>query len=192
MTSKTSTTAEQSPDPFDPAALRISSADIPTEKVMTAVPVRRPRKDEFFRVHPGEDFTMDVLVVDRDDDQETYVVMPAYADPLLEVARPARLFTCMSRRGTVFIWPARIPGESGPGRRWAETGLKIAAQAETLWVRMYGDRGLGGYEMVRARGDLGDPKWPDKSFRELLRLAFEDRIIDRADHPVIRELHGDL
>ena len=39
---------------------------------------------------------------------------------------------------------------------------------------------------------LEEPKWPDKTFRELLRIAFEGRIIDRPDHPLIRELNGDL
>jgi hypothetical protein len=46
--------------------------------------------------------------------------------------------------------------------------------------------------MVVAKGDLGEPQWPDKTFRDLLELAFRDRRIDRADHPVIRELAGEL
>ena len=186
---------EDPADPFDPAALRISGdAEISTERVLTAVPVRKPKRDEFFRVRTGEDFTMDALVVERDDDldREIYVVVPAVADAVLEVARRVRLFTCISKRGTVFLWPAKLPGESGSGQRWAETGLKIAVHAETLWVRMWGDRSLGGYTMIKAKGNLEEPKWPDKTFRELLRIAFEGRIIDRPDHPLIRELNGDL
>jgi hypothetical protein len=186
---------EEPADPFDPAALRISGdAEISTERVLTAVPVRKPKRDEFFRVHTGEDFTMDALVVERDDDldREVYVVVPRCADAVLEVARRVRLFTCISKRGTVFLWPAKLPGESGSGQRWAETGLKVAKHAETLWVRMYGDRSLGGYTMVKAKGNVEEPKWPDKTFRELLRIAFEGRIIDRPDHPLIRELNGDL
>ncbi len=182
-------------DPFDPEALRISGdAEISTEKVLTAVPVRKPKRDEFFRVRPGEEFTVDALVVERDDDldREVYVVVPSCAEAVLEVARRVRLFTCISKRGTVFLWPAKLPGESAAGRRYAETGLKIAQHAETLWVRMYGDRSLGGYAMVKAKGNLEEPKWPDKTFRELLRIAFEGRIIDRLDHPLIRELNGDL
>jgi hypothetical protein len=186
---------EEPADPFDPAALRISGdAEISTERVLTAVPVRKPKRDEFFRVRAGEDFTMDALVVEREDDldREIYVVVPAVADAVLEVARRVRLFTCISKRGTVFLWPAKLPGESGSGQRWAETGLKIAGHAETLWVRMWGDRSLGGYTMIKAKGNLEEPKWPDKTFRELLRIAFEGRIIDRPDHPLIRELNGDL
>ena len=145
-------------DPFDSAALRISGdAEISTEKVLTAVPVRKPKRDEFFRVHAGVDYTMDALVVERDDDldREVYVVVPSCADAVLEVARRVRLLTCISKRGTVFLWPAKLPGESAAGRRYAETGLKIAQHAETLWVRMWGDRSLGGYTMIRAKGNLG-------------------------------------
>ena len=43
-----------------------------------------------------------------------------------------------------------------------------------------------------AKGDLGEPQWPDKSFRELIAIAFRDNVIDRADHPVIRELNGEI
>ena len=182
-------------DPFDPEALRISGeAEISTERVLTAVPVRKPKRDEFFRVRSGDEFTMDALVVERDDDldREVYVVVPAVADAVLEVARRVRLFTCISKRGTVFLWNAKLPAEASAGRRYAETGLIIAQAAETLWVRMWGDRSLGGYTYVKAKGNLEEPKWPDKTFRELLRIAFEGRIIDRPDHPLIRELNGDL
>jgi hypothetical protein len=184
-------------DPFDPAALRIDSdMDISTEKVLTAVPVRKPKRDEFFRVHPGEDYTMDALVIERDEDMDraVYVVVPAFAGAVPEVARRVRLFTWISRRGgNVFLWPAKLPLEGGSsGNRYSETGLKIAEHAKTHWLRMYGDRNLGGYQEVKARGNLDEPKWPDKTFAELLRIAFEGRIIDRIDHPVIRELNGDL
>jgi hypothetical protein len=170
-------------DPFDPAALRISGdAEISTEKVLTAVPVRKPKKDEFF------------VERESDLDRQVYVVVPSCADALPEVIRRSRLFTCISRRGTMFLWPARLPSESGSGsgQRWAETALKIAEQAESLWVRMWGDLDLGGYAMIRAKGNLAEPKWPDKTFAELLRIAFESRIVDRPDHDLIRELNGEL
>jgi hypothetical protein len=137
---------------------------------------------------------MDALVIERDDDldRETYIVTPSCADAVLEVARKVRLFTCISKRGTVFLWPAKLPVEANSGRRYSETALKIAEQAKTVWVRMWGDRNLGAYAMVRARGHLEEPKWPDKTLRDLLSVAFESRIIDRPDHPLIRELNGDL
>jgi hypothetical protein len=32
--------------------------------------------------------------------------------------------------------------------------------------------------------------WPEKSLSELLKLAFRDRIIDSAEHPVVKRLRG--
>ena len=58
---------------------------------------------------------------------------------------------------------------------------------------MAGKKDLGAYEMFKARGDLGEPEWPDKSLSELLRLAFKgDRLIDSLNHPVLRELAGEM
>jgi hypothetical protein len=64
--------SEEPTDPFDPAALRINAvADVDVEKILTAVPVRRPNRNEFFRVHP--EFVTDTLVLEREDglDRET-------------------------------------------------------------------------------------------------------------------------
>ena len=39
---------------------------------------------------------------------------------------------------------------------------------------------------------LPEPEWPtDKTFNDILRIAFKDRLIETVDHPVIqRLLHG--
>lgn len=182
------------PDPFNPASLRIQpGTSITTEQVITSVPVRRPKRDEFFRVHPDPGYQLDCLVVERDSerDRDIFVVPPEYREPLVEVARPVRLFTCMSRRGITFLWPVKIATDGGRGQRWGDSALKIADQAKQVWVRMWGDIGLGAYAMTKAWGNLAEPKWPELDFRDLLRLAFEGRVVDRPDHPLIRELRGE-
>ena len=77
-------------------------------------------------------------------------------------------------------------------QRIFDTALQAAEQAKALWVQMWWNRDLGAYEMARAKGDLGSPQWPDKSFRDLLEIGFRHNLIDWADHPVIRELAGEL
>jgi len=50
---------------------------------------------------------------------------------------------------------------------------------------------LGAYEVYRAiRDDLPEPIWPEKSFNEILKIAFQDKYIQTLDHPVIRRLKG--
>ena len=46
--------------------------------------------------------------------------------------------------------------------------------------------------MQRAKGDIGEPQWPAKTMRDLLEIGFRNYLIDRPDHPVIRELAGEL
>jgi hypothetical protein len=47
--------------------------------------------------------------------------------------------------------------------------------------------------MFKAKGDLGTPVWPDKPLSDLLRLAFKNELlIDSIDHPVLRELMGEI
>jgi hypothetical protein len=50
---------------------------------------------------------------------------------------------------------------------------------------------LGGYRVRQAEGKLSEPEWPtDKTFGDLLAIAFADRIIMSEDHPVVRALRG--
>jgi len=185
-------------DPFDLDALRENPlAGIELETVTTTYPIRRPGRAEFFRCHPGSDYTVDahVIVHENGMDRDTYWLTPEIRPELnMELAeelRQVRLFTCMSKRGVVFLWPAHLPNVSNnSGRTWHQSALQVAEQAKTLWVKMVGNKALGAYEYVKARGDLGEPQWPDKTFRELLKVAFADRVIDSMDHPVIRDLLG--
>jgi hypothetical protein len=187
-------TAKAAVDPFDPAALRVSElADVAVEKVLTAVPVRRPKRTEFVRVHP--DYVLDTWLLEREGemDRQIYLVAPGVQHLLLEELRKSRLYVAIDKRGTVFIWPIKLPMDGNDrGRRISETALLGADYAKTAWVKVAWNRDLGGYEVARAKGDLGEPQWPDKSFRDLLEIAFRHYLIDRPDHDVIRELVGEL
>ena len=112
---------------------------------------------------------------------------------MLPELRRTRLFTAITKRGTVFLCPIKLPGDDNDRfRRMADTALQAAEQAKTLWVKVVWNRDLGGYEMFRAKGNLGEPQWPDKSFRDLIEIAFRLNLINREDHPVIKELAGEL
>jgi hypothetical protein len=136
-----------------------------------------------------------MYVLEREDamDRETYMVFPEVQHLVLEELRLARVITYINRRGKLFLWPIRLPVEGNDrNRRIAETALRCAEEAKTLWVRVMWDGDIGAYTMHRAKGDIGEPQWPDKSMRDLLELGFRHYLIDRPDHPVIRELAGEL
>ena len=169
------------------------TADIGTREILTRVPVRRPRRDEFFRCHPNPEMSLAVTVfVDRQEQDDVYFVAPAMRGALAEDLRAVHLQLTISRRNTVFIWPLTLPNADNPlGRSWHESAFKAREIAKIHWVRIFADKSLNGYRVMQAEGHLSEPEWPkDKSFNDLLAIAFEDRIIMTEDHPVVRRLRG--
>jgi len=180
----------------DLEAIRLSpedTAEIGTREILTRVPVRKPGKTEFVRCHPDASMALAVTIyMDRDERDDVYFVAPQMRGALAEDLRPVLLQLTISRRGVLFIWPLTLPSEENPlGRSWHESARKAAEIAKTTWVRVTADKALGGYRVRQAEGKLPEPEWPtDKSFNELLTIAFADRIIMTEDHPIVRQLRG--
>ena len=146
-------------DPFNPEALRVSGlADVDIEQVLTTVPVRKPKRTEFFRVNPDPRYTLDTYLLERDADmdKERYLVVGGLQQTLIQELRRVRLLTAINKSGTVFLWPVSLPADGSSNmQRIFDSALQAAEQAKTLWVRCVWNRDLGGYEMLRAKGDLG-------------------------------------
>jgi hypothetical protein len=180
----------------DLEAIRLSdtdSAGIGTREILNRVPVRKPRRDEFFRCHPDPALSLAVTIyADHNEQDEVYFVAPAMRGALAEDLRPVLLQLAIARSGVLFIWPLTIPSDDNPlGRSWHESARKAAEIAKTRWIRIVADKSLSGYRVREAEGKLGEPAWPtDKSFGDLLTIAFADRIIISEDHPVVRRLRG--
>jgi hypothetical protein len=184
------------PDPFDVEALREAPlSDVTVESVLSTIPVRRPQSEEHFRVHSDPEYVLDAPLLDRMNAPERayYWIAPIMREELAGEFRPFRVFTCFSKRGHVFLWPLKLPTEeSNVGRSWSVSAMEAADKAKTLWVRMKGDGALQAYRFSVARGDLGEPQWPERTFHELVKIAFADKLIETAEHPVVRDLRGEV
>jgi hypothetical protein len=192
-----STAPPAGPDPFDPASLRLSQdfgAGLGVKKALLHVPVRKPDRSWFVRVHPDESYRLQTAVIELKEDRETYLVAPAlWLDLVTEATfSPRALFTAVNRQGVLFLWPIRLPGPDGKIDEWSRTALEAAEKGTKGWVRVAANMALGAYDVWDASGQLADPAWPEMPFRELLRVAFKDRFIDRLDHPVLRKLRGEV
>lgn len=181
------------PDPFDPAALRLGadySAGLGVKKVISTIPVRKPSKQEWFRVRPGEDWRIQTAIFEAEEGREIYLVDRALWTDLAGEIHPALLLVCVNRAGDLFLWRAKLPGEDGRSNTWTESALRIAAAAERQWARMVANMGAGLYEHYQPAIDLPDPEWPALTLPEILRIAFRDRFITTLDHPLVRQLRG--
>jgi hypothetical protein len=182
-------------NPFDPARLRLSQDfenKIGVKKAVITVPVRKPDRQWFVRVHPSESWRLDTAVLELKEDRETYLVEPSLWPELPGEVVPKVLFTAMNRQGVVFLWPVRLQGLDGKLDEWNRSAMQAAQLAMRGWVRVAANMSLGAYEVFEATADMPKPEWPDISFEQLLRVAFKDRFIRELDHPVVRRLRGEV
>jgi hypothetical protein len=181
-------------DPFDPDALRLDPAEelVGIRKVLASVPVRRPKRQEFVRVHPSADYRLDVAILDLEEDGESFMVSPDLREELADELKRVTLFTAANRAGGIFLWPVRLPDATGRRNSWAESSRSGAELAMKAWTRLSSNRQAGQYDLAVASASLPEPEWPDLQFKEILRLAFRDAMITSIDHPAIRRLRGQM
>lgn len=181
------------PDPFNPESLRLSqdfSAQTGVDKLIARVPVRKPGKQEFVRVHTATKYSIDTMFLELKSENETYLFAPGIHAELFSGTVPVRLFTTMTRQDVILLWPCKLPRSDDRTNPWHQTALEAAAMAQDRWVKVVANMHLGGYETFAAKGDLPEPEWPDLSLQELIRIAFKDRLIDSVDHPVVGQFLG--
>ena len=187
----TAPTVAQAQDDFL-ASIRISTDFLDTEvgvkRVLLTVPVRKPGKAEFVRVHP--ELHIDLLAIELKEERETYFALPALGAELSEFVVPVRLRLAVTRQKTAFLWPLRLPMSQGRSNPWHDSALEAAALAETRWARVAADMSLGAYQPAVALADLGEPQWPAEPWAEIVKLALRGKVIDTLDHAVVRQLIG--
>jgi hypothetical protein len=162
--------------------------------VITNVPVRKPSPDWWFRVHADPSFEMRIGLLElKDERNETYLVMPTLLPALATegTVSPRLLTAAVTRQGTAFLWPLRLPS-GDRDEPWATSALEVAAAARENWVRMQWSNQQKSYTYQIATAVVSDPVWPDMSFNAMLRRAFENRTITDLEHPVLRRLRGEV
>jgi hypothetical protein len=181
-------------DPFNPAALRLdqSYADtVGVKKLLTTVPVRKPNRQDFVRVHPDPIFRLTpAAIIEVKEDREVYLVTPNMARALPGEFTTATLYLTINRQGVLHLWPVKLPNPDGKHNEWHRSAAEAAERAMRKWVRVTSSMSLGAYEIFEASGDLPEPVWPDLSLEEILKIAFRERIVDCANHPLVQRLRG--
>jgi hypothetical protein len=90
---------DQNANPFDPARLRISQGLGDTahlQRVVASCPVRKPDRQEFVRVHPEPEMSIEVALLEFKQERQHYVVDPSLASSLPGEAVPKLLVTAVS------------------------------------------------------------------------------------------------
>lgn len=166
-----------------------AAEEVFSDGAQTTIPVRKPGKRNFFRAHPDPEYRLYDVPVVEDDQRDPYILDAdlEIPDDLERFVYRVNLITCLSHKGTLFLWPYKNSTND-----WSKSASRVARRAVNEWVRLSPDMDANGYRVETAPAELRtiEPTWPKMTFGEILNTAFEDKVIDSLDHPVIRSLRG--
>jgi len=178
----------------DLSALKLDQSFAETcgvKKHLMTVPVRKPNRQDFVRVHPDPKFRLSpAALIELKEDREVYLVTPSMASTLPGEFSAATLYLASNRQGVAFVWPVKLPTPDGKINPWHQSAAEAAEKAMATWVRVTANMSLGAYELFEATGNLPDPIWPEHTFSEILQIAFRGRVINTPDHPLVLKLQG--
>jgi hypothetical protein len=160
------------------------------KKVLSAVPICKPSKTQFFRARAGDAWCFQAFMVEVKETHETYVVAPAIAQILGSVVKPVVLRAAIDRGDSPFLIPVHMPGEDGRRNPWHESRAQGVEHSINKWVRIVANMAAGSYDIYEAQGALPDPNWPDCTPNELVKVAFRDKLIADDKHPIVQQLLG--
>lgn len=141
-------------DPFDLANLRLDQSFVESagvKKLLTTIPVRKPKDQDFVRVHQAPEYREAFAIIELKDDREMYLVPPAIARELPGECRMATLYTAINRQGNLFLWPVWLPTPDGRINEWHRSAAEAAELAMHRWIRIKANMGLGRTRSLRQR-----------------------------------------
>jgi hypothetical protein len=171
----------------------MTGAGLGIKKPLLTVLVDKPNRSWFFRSHPSADYRLTTYLIE--DGRDRYLIAPALHEELQTEpnCKLKLLATCISRQKVTLLWPLTLPQEGGGrGDNWHRSAMEALEMSTRRWIRVVANMDLGANEVFEASGQLSEPEWPQESFAEILRIAFKDKFIDRLDHPILRQLRGEV
>ena len=101
-------------NPF--SKFRMASAsltNVETEKLITHVPVGKPNKQKFVRVHPDQAFWFECAILKLEDEQRPFLVTPEIASLIVQDIKLVVLRLTTDRQGNLSLWPIPPVPEEG-------------------------------------------------------------------------------
>jgi hypothetical protein len=163
------------------------------KKHLINVPVRKPPGNVYFRVHPDPGWSLDASIIIGDGGSDDFLFVTPFMlnhHTMLPRLRRVIITVVFSWPGAeLSLWPCPQLGE----RNIACWKSMNAARelAKTTWTQLTWNEAARDFDVVTAEGSLPAPTWPtDKTFADLLRLGFADKIIANENHPYVLRLRG--
>ena len=174
----------------------MSYVDDSTEiEEISSIPVRKPGKEKFFRVHPCDEYSITLQLLEITDDRNLnghYVVLPTEDKNLDQFFRENKdmikkktIVLCEDTAGKHFVWVVAPPSSD---YLWHKSARKASDEARRKWTRIQPDSNC--YK-VTTIDNPNKPNWPKEQFDQILDTSFEGKIIESMEHRVVKYLKGE-
>lgn len=153
------------------------------EDIPLSVTVGKP--EGFFRVLPPEKTSLALVATDKD--TLYYPATQAVKDTLvdhIESYRPVVWVQLSDKK--IGVWFVKNLSNT-----WSDSANNISRKAITEWIRLLKWREKDDkYRYAVARNITSEPSFGEYSWREIVEAAFDGKVIDTVDHPVVNSLLG--
>jgi hypothetical protein len=161
--------------------------------VLQRISVDKPPKQAYVRVHPSPEMRITIAAIITEENREMYLVPPDMRVNVAGEYAVFRLNVAMDREGAIFLWPLKLPAAGARPNPWTESMALAIETAKKSWVRVSANMAGQRYNIQVANNQqIGNPWRENLSMEDLVSSAFEGRVIDTDDHPVIRKLRGEV
>jgi hypothetical protein len=154
------------------------------------VECQRPAKGLFFTVRPEKgkpwkDRALYFLL--QMEGRDPYVVDPKVAEQKKEedTIRPVLIVRYVTMAGEEGLWPLKLNQSDGKSNKWNTSALNILEIAESgKWIRIVSTKKHYRHQVSKKTFDEVPPKFTDRSFRDLIDIAFKDTTVTTLDHEI--------
>jgi hypothetical protein len=83
------------------------------------------------------------------------------------------------------LWPLKLNPPDGRSNNYNTSALNILELAESgKWVRIVSAKKYYRHQVSKKTFDKVPPKFTDRPFKDLIEIAFKDRIVKTLDHEI--------
>jgi hypothetical protein len=158
-------------------------------RVQTMYPVGRP-KSKFLQVHPDKTYRQPGVITYKDPDNPEDIY---YVSPDLEIPEEygvslsfTDLYAGVTHDGTYFIWNVNRSDTT-----WYRSAQKAVPACVGKWYKVVGRKGPNIYDLYEPAEPIPQPDWSVlPPFDDMLLSAFESRMIEDLNHPLLRKARG--
>jgi len=160
-----------------------------TEKIITSIPVEKPDKQLFARVHSEMVAEVDIVYFAAEKGR-AYLIHKTAIQYVIGFVSKVKLYPYITLKDNLGLLPITQPKPGKKMQEWHLSREKMVVIGRKDWIQMKPKSEGAGYDAIKAKKKHDNPEWPDLTLTEILEIAFMDYIIRDKNHPVVKALQG--